>query len=88
MLQCELCDNEAESVVIPLLGTVAADEVVLVKEIGYTCTECSTELIEKGRIREMPIEDHDAIYFTDDNSMGTEQGWLHSNDFVQATAWR
>lgn len=61
---------------------------ILVQEIGYICTEFSTELIYRGRIREMPIEDHNAIFYPDDNSIGTQQGWLQSDDFVYAPNYR
>lgn len=36
MLSCELCPENAESVVIPITGGVSADEVVLVVQVGYT----------------------------------------------------
>lgn len=32
----------------------------------------------------MPLKVHNAVYHPDDNSLGTEQGWLQSDDFLYA----
>jgi hypothetical protein len=88
MLQCELCSEKAESVVIPIGNDITPDSAIFVQEVGYTCSECATDLIYQGYTREMPLEDHNAVFYPEDNSIGTQLGWLQSDDFVYAPNYR
>lgn len=88
MLQCELCSRQAEVAALPLVGDVTPSDVVLAHTIAYTCTTCAAKLIELERVREMPLEDHNAIFDTETQVVRDHTGWLRVENILDAATYR